>query len=56
MVLARYVMMVCRSSKLHVSIFGALSIFRQSQYREKLGQVSGNLPICGKGLGRSEKC
>ena len=37
--------------KLHVSIFGALSIFRQSHYRENLGQAPGDFPICRQNLG-----
>ena len=49
--LARY-----QSSKLDVSIFGALSIFRQSHYRENLGQASGDFPICRQNLGRSGNC
>ena len=49
--LARY-----QSSKLHVSIFGSLSIFRQSHYRKNLGQASGDFLICRHNLVRSGNC
>ena len=45
-----------QSSKSRVSIFGALSIFRQSHFRENLEQASGGFPICRQNLGLSENC
>ena len=38
-----------------ISIFGAFSISRQIQYRENLGQTSGDYPIYRQNLGRSAK-
>ena len=38
-----------------ISIFGALSISRQIQYQENLGQTSGDYPIHLQNLGRSAK-
>ena len=39
----------------HISIFGALSISRQIQYWENLGQTSGDYPVYRQNLGRSVK-
>ena len=51
MVLALY-----QSSKFQVSIFGALSLFRESHYRENLGQASVDFLICWQNLERSGNC